>query len=198
MGIELKADSIGKRTTKNVSTVRSRLISGKPEADRSVPEEWYRALSLDERVDAKFQPARHADQGTVGNGGEKLAQWLATPVFKAKSGRLSDRLAISGLDESSLVDLLSESTSDLAARQPRIPSSLLKAFVAVEGFGTGSVNLPEGFFASGIERFPAACLRLATPFLSSPVASLEAGLSKIFAEHSALPGDRENMKQKPG
>ena len=195
MGIELKADSIGKRTTKNVSTARSHLKPRKPEADRTVPEEWYRALSLDERVSAKFQPTRHDNPGRVENGREQFAKWLATPVFKAKSGRLSDRLAISGLDDSSLVDLLSESTSDLAARQPRIPSSLLKACFAVEGFGTGSVNLPEGFFASGIERFPAACLRLATPFLSSPVASLEAGLRKIFAEHSTLPSDRQNMKQ---
>lgn len=167
----------------------------KAEANRSVPEDWYRALSLDERVDAKFQPARHADPGRVENGREKLAQWLATPVFKAKSGRLSDRLAILGLDESALADLLSESSSDLAVRQPRIPSSLLEACVAVEGFGGHPVNLPEGFFTSGLERFPAACLRLTSPFLCSPIANLEVGLSKILAECPGLPSDRQSMKK---
>ena len=89
--------------------------------------------------------------------------------------------------------VLSESTKELAGREPRIPPSLAAACAAVEGFGAASFAIPDWLFTLKLERFPAACLRLAAPFLPGPIAMVETRIGAIFARSPGAPSDARSM-----
>ena len=118
----------------------------------ATPEAWYRALTLDERIDAKFPVSLCADPARLEAARKQLERWAAIPVLQQSPGRLSQRIAAAGLDEAGLMALLSESTKELAGREPRIPPSLAAACAAVEGFGAASFEIPDWLFTLKLER----------------------------------------------
>lgn len=153
-----------------------------------IPEhdEWYLALGFKERLQSDQFPLPPVDSAQRSIGEQRLNRWLINPAFENRSPRFVDRLATEGLDEDSFLALLSESRTELAKRRPSIPENLMRAIHCVEEYVGIALETECWLSAVELDRFPAACLRLAGPFLDAPLATLRQEVEELFRYRAGL------------
>jgi type 2 lantibiotic biosynthesis protein LanM len=156
--------------------------------------EWYRALTLAERVGPRpiVGPAVSSGAETVDERARaRLRAWKEQRPFEHDS-LFAQRLALDGLSEEDLLALLAEPADSLKARSAGVPSWLaaLRHAFSEERFAGKLAALPEGLES---DHPLAACLPALGPLLERGLSSLDERMQALRRRYPYAPFDVEAL-----
>lgn len=159
------------------------------------PPDWYRALTLSERIkmsEGRPQPINGAKPGAA----RRLQQWRSQAPF-ATDGYFAQRLGLDGLDENKLAQLLDETAEAMQQRMAQPPAWIVELKEALADtsvrnpFAYKSPSLPESLHDQQAVLF----LNAVAPFIHRGCQRLQEGIRTLHAAHTNLPFDPDTVPE---